>query len=57
MEYHVCRLDSEVRTIVDRAELIADAHGQPLHIIGTVQNITERKRLEDQLCTRPGMIS
>jgi len=40
-EYRVIRPDGRVRRIHSRAELIADADGNPLRLTGTVQDVTE----------------
>jgi PAS domain S-box-containing protein len=43
-EYRIQRPDTgEVRWIYRRAEFIRDDDGQPLHMVGMVQDITERK--------------
>jgi PAS domain S-box-containing protein len=40
-EYRIIRPDGRVRRIHSRAELIADADGNPLRLTGTVQDVTE----------------
>jgi PAS domain S-box-containing protein len=40
-EYRIIRPDGRVRRIHSRAELIADAAGNPLRLTGTVQDVTE----------------
>jgi two-component system cell cycle sensor histidine kinase/response regulator CckA len=48
VEYRIHRRDGEVRWIWDRAFPIADDKGQTYRRAGIAQDITERKRLEDQ---------
>jgi PAS domain S-box-containing protein len=40
-EYRVIRPDGRVRRVHSRAELTADSDGKPLHLTGTVQDVTE----------------
>jgi len=47
-EHRVVRPDGEVRTVQRQAEVVRDEEGQPLRLVGTVQDITERKALEQQ---------
>jgi PAS domain S-box-containing protein len=47
-EYRIVRPDGVVRVVHSEAEVLRDAAGQPLHLVGTVQDITERKQLEDE---------
>ncbi len=47
-EYRV-RNEHETRWLESRAEVLYDADGKPLNMIGTVQDITERKEHEKQL--------
>lgn len=49
IEHHVMHPDGKMRDVHEQAEVILDAKGQPLSLIGTVQDITERKHLEDSL--------
>jgi PAS domain S-box-containing protein len=39
----------QTRTIVSTAELERDARGNPLKVIGVIQDITDRKRMEQEL--------
>lgn len=48
-EYRILRADGEVRWLYDRAHLICDSTGMPLRIDGIISDITERKRIEQQL--------
>jgi PAS domain S-box-containing protein len=41
--------DGELRTVHSRAELARAADGRPTAIVGTIQDITSRKQLEEQL--------
>jgi two-component system, cell cycle sensor histidine kinase and response regulator CckA len=46
-EHRVVRPDGSERIVLEQAELVCDpATGRPLRLIGTVQDITERKRAE-----------
>ncbi|MEA2570107.1 MAG: two-component system, chemotaxis family, CheB/CheR fusion protein [Acidobacteriota bacterium] len=49
VEYRICLYDGKYRIIHSRGELVRGDDGEPLRIAGVVQNITERKRLEDRL--------
>jgi two-component system cell cycle sensor histidine kinase/response regulator CckA len=49
IEYRFARGDSSYAVVVDRATLIYDAHSRPLRAIGAMSDITERRRLADQL--------
>lgn len=42
-EYRIVRKDGEVRNILARYRLERDTHGNPLHILGTDQDITDQK--------------
>jgi PAS domain S-box-containing protein len=48
-EYRIRRPDGEVRWIYRRAEFIRDAEGNPLHMVGMVQDITGRKMADLRL--------
>ncbi len=50
--HRVVRPTGEVRYVLERARVLRDAAGSPLYVMGTVQDITERKRLEDELNER-----
>ena len=41
--------DGEVRTVHEQADITFDETGRPIRMVGTVQDITERKKLEQQL--------
>lgn len=49
IEFRIVRPDGEERVIHSRGELTRDEAGKPLHLIGTSQDITERKRAEEEL--------
>jgi PAS domain S-box-containing protein len=49
IEHRITRADGEVRWVHEQADVVRDADGKPLRMIGTVQDITERRRLEEQL--------
>jgi diguanylate cyclase (GGDEF)-like protein/PAS domain S-box-containing protein len=49
LEYRILRLDGEVRWIYDRAQVIYDKQGVPIRIDGITEDITDRKRTEEQL--------
>ena len=49
VEHRIVRADGEVRWIHERAEPVCDADGRLGRLVGTVQDITERRRFEDQL--------
>ena len=51
-EYRIVRPDGEVRTIAGRGHVVRDEAGAPLRMLGTVQDITERKRVEAALYQR-----
>jgi two-component system cell cycle sensor histidine kinase/response regulator CckA len=49
IEHRVMRPDGTMRWVHERAAILRDAQGRPLRMVGTVQDITERRLLEDQL--------
>jgi PAS domain S-box-containing protein len=49
VDYRVVRPDGEVRNIHSYAELIRDESGKPLRMFGTMIDITERKRAEEEI--------
>jgi signal transduction histidine kinase len=48
IEYRIIRPDG-VRWIHEKGDALRDEHGQPVRMIGIVQDITDRRLLEDQL--------
>ena len=49
IEHRVLRPDGGVRHVNEIGEVVRDAFGQPLRMVGTVHDITERKEAEEQL--------
>ena len=49
IEHRVVRSDGSLRWVHERAEVVQDPQGRPLRLVGTVQDITEQRLLEDQL--------
>jgi PAS domain S-box-containing protein len=49
LDYRVVLPDGEVRYIHSEGDIVRDEAGRPLHMFGTVQDITERKRGEERL--------
>lgn len=49
IDHRIVRPDGEIRSVVERAELIRNSKGEPTFIIGTVQDVTEKKRSEENL--------
>jgi two-component system, cell cycle sensor histidine kinase and response regulator CckA len=46
LDHRVVRPDGEVRVVHERAEVIRDGAGRASQMVGTVQDITEQKRIE-----------
>lgn len=51
-EYRIIRPNGEVRHVQTRCEVVRNASEKPLRLVGTIQDISERKALEDQLAYR-----
>ncbi len=49
MDYRLQLPDSTIRHLHESAVLVVDTEGDPVRIHGTVQDITERKRLEEKI--------
>jgi PAS domain S-box-containing protein len=49
IEYRLLRPSGEVRTVHSNGDVKRDASGRPYHMFGTVQDITDRKRAEEEL--------
>ena len=49
VEHRVVRPDGKVRVVHRRAEVVRGEGGEPLRMIGTVHDITERKEAEERL--------
>ncbi len=50
-EHRIQRPDGSVRWVLERGELIRDGVGQPWYLAGTVQDVTERRALSNELET------
>ncbi|MGE5506400.1 MAG: sensor histidine kinase [Actinomycetota bacterium] len=48
-DFRIIRPDGEVRVLHAQAEVATDHDSQPFRVDGTIEDITERKRLEDRL--------
>ena len=46
LEHRIVRMDGEVRIVHERAEIVQDDTGKTVQMVGTVQDITEQKRIE-----------
>jgi diguanylate cyclase (GGDEF)-like protein/PAS domain S-box-containing protein len=49
VDHRFVRGDGTVRWVHERAEIVRDAAGKPLRLVGVVQDITARKEAEEQL--------
>ncbi|MCX7719451.1 MAG: PAS domain-containing protein [Candidatus Sumerlaeaceae bacterium] len=49
VEHRIVRPDGEIRYVHSHAQIQRDAQGQPVRAIGTTLDVTERKRIEEQL--------
>lgn len=49
MEFRIIRPDQSVRYVYEKIEFIFDEDHEPIHIYGTIQDITEKKELERQV--------
>ncbi|MEW6155933.1 MAG: ATP-binding protein [Verrucomicrobiota bacterium] len=49
IEYRIIRPDGSERLVSEQAEFVVDEDRHPIKLIGTVQDVTERKQLETQL--------
>jgi PAS domain S-box-containing protein len=49
IEHRVVRPDGTVRWVHEQANILRDDQGRPRRMIGTVQDVTVRRQLEDQL--------
>jgi PAS domain S-box-containing protein len=47
--HRIVHPNGDERTVRERAEVGRDAHGTPIRMIGTVQDITDQKRTEEEL--------
>ncbi|GHO47018.1 PAS domain S-box protein [Ktedonospora formicarum] len=51
IEYRIRWPDGSIHWISDRGQVITDAQGYPVHVLGAVINITELKQAEEQVTT------
>ncbi|MDA8431375.1 MAG: PAS domain S-box protein [Nitrospiraceae bacterium] len=51
MEFRIVRPDGTIRYVFAYAEVSRDSGGRPSHFFGTVQDVTERRQVEEQLAT------
>lgn len=49
IDHRVVRPDGEERVVHEQAEVMRDDEGQPLRMVGTVHDITERRRAEQEV--------
>jgi PAS domain S-box-containing protein len=49
VEYRLVRPDGEVRTVHSQGDVVRDESGRPRRMFGTVQDVTERRQMEDRL--------
>ena len=49
IEHRIVRPDGTVRWVQECGSLLRDMQGRPVRMIGTVQDVTDRRQLEDQL--------
>jgi len=49
VEYRLIRPDDEIRFVHSQADVVKNSSGQPCHMFGTVQDVTEQKRAEQAL--------
>ncbi len=48
VEHRIIRADGTIRTVHGMGAIVRDEAGQPVRVVGTTQDITERKRAEEQ---------
>jgi PAS domain S-box-containing protein len=49
IEHRIVRPDAETRFIQIRAEVVSDSEGTPISLMGIAQDVTDRKRADEQL--------
>jgi two-component system, cell cycle sensor histidine kinase and response regulator CckA len=49
VEHRIVRADGTIRWVQEKADVLRDASGRATRMVGTVQDITDRRQLEDQL--------
>src|SRR5262249_30857196 len=57
LEHRIVRPSGEVRWVLSRGRVIHDADGKPARLLGTVQDITERKEIEQRLMASDRLVS
>ena len=48
-EYRIRRKDGSIAHVIDRAIIIRDDEGQPTRMVGTMEDITQRKKAQEKL--------
>ena len=48
-DYHITRPDGSVRVLHDQGGVVLDDNGDPIRLVGTAQDVTERRKAEDTL--------
>jgi PAS domain S-box-containing protein len=48
-EYHFLRSDGKYALVADRAFIVYDNNGEPARFVGSMQDVTERRKLEQRL--------
>jgi PAS domain S-box-containing protein len=49
IEHRIIRTDGKIRWLSEKGDAVRDKQGQPLHMLGVVQDITSRKQAEQNL--------
>jgi len=49
IDHRIVTYSGSIRWVHERADIVRDEQGRPVRMIGTVQDITDRRQLEDQL--------
>ncbi|MBF0263038.1 MAG: PAS domain S-box protein, partial [Magnetococcales bacterium] len=49
VEHRIIRPDGTIREVIEVGEVRRDGGGRPVHMVGTVQDITDRKAIEEEL--------
>lgn len=57
LEHRVVRPDGEIRWMLERGNVVRDSEGNPRHMLGVVQDITDRKRLEQDLAQQKMLLA